>query len=134
MTNEVSKALHYEQSRLQSEILTFLENSQLVSHQKLSSYLKQIEQCYWIELLRENLCLELEKSVNSLELIDTSLANIEMGCYGICADCDNPIEEKELKKTPSIQRCINCELANRAKILLKLQAFKAVQWKVSSAY
>lgn len=130
----MSLRLLNEQERIQSEIIMFLEHSKLVSHQKLSNYLKQIEPYYWVELLRENLCLELEKSVNSLELIDTSLANIEMGCYGICGDCDNPIEEKELKKTPSIQRCINCELANRAKILLKLQAFKTTQWKVLSAY
>lgn len=132
MSNEILKTLLYEQSRLQSEIITFLESSQLVSHQKLSYDLQQVEQYYWIDLLRENLCLELEKPVNSLELIDTSLANIEIGFYGICSDCDNPIEAKVLENVPSIQRCTNCEVTNKAKVFLQFQALKPVQPKLSN--
>ncbi len=47
-----------------------------------------------------------------LRNIDGALRRIESGDYGLCQDCDEPIDPKRLEFDPTALRCIDC--ANRA--------------------
>lgn len=38
-----------------------------------------------------------------------ALSRIEQGKYGICADCDKPIENERLVLQPVATRCISCQ-------------------------
>jgi len=43
--------------------------------------------------------------------IESALARIENGTFGICEDCQEPIEEKRLKARPVTTLCISCKEA-----------------------
>jgi DnaK suppressor protein len=45
----------------------------------------------------------------TLRHIAAALRRIEDGCYGLCADCDQPIASKRLEFDPTALRCIDCE-------------------------
>lgn len=47
--------------------------------------------------------------ISKIKKIDAALTNIEIGIYGICADCEENIEIAELKLNPTQQRCPLCE-------------------------
>ncbi|MCM2679829.1 TraR/DksA family transcriptional regulator [Echinimonas agarilytica] len=44
----------------------------------------------------------------TLQAIDASLCQIEIGLYGFCADCEQAIEAELLKRDPTTQRCKRC--------------------------
>jgi len=46
---------------------------------------------------------------SKIKNIDAALTNIEIGIYGICADCEENIEIAQLKLNPAQQRCSLCD-------------------------
>lgn len=44
-----------------------------------------------------------------LRKIEAALRRIESGDYGLCQDCDEPIDPKRLEFDPTALRCIECE-------------------------
>lgn len=46
-----------------------------------------------------------------LEEIDNALKQIEVGTYGICERCGNPINPERLKIMPEAKYCISCQTA-----------------------
>lgn len=52
----------------------------------------------------------LDTSIRSeLEQIENTLARMDVGEYGICEVCGNPIAKKRLAALPHATRCIGCE-------------------------
>jgi DnaK suppressor protein len=51
-------------------------------------------------------------------MIDDALEAIEDGDYGLCEECDEPINEKRLRLMPFARFCVRCqsELERRAKM------------------
>lgn len=45
-----------------------------------------------------------------IQNIDAALQGIELGLYGLCSDCEEPLAVEELFKCPTIQRCPACEM------------------------
>ncbi len=45
----------------------------------------------------------------TLKLVDTALAKLHSGDYGICVECERPISPKRLQAIPWASRCIRCE-------------------------
>lgn len=43
-----------------------------------------------------------------LRNIETALIRIDDGSYGLCRDCDQPINPKRLEFDPTALRCIDC--------------------------
>jgi DnaK suppressor protein len=43
-----------------------------------------------------------------LRNIETALNRIDDGTYGLCRDCDEPINPKRLEFDPTALRCIDC--------------------------
>jgi len=44
-----------------------------------------------------------------LRNIEAALKRIDDGDYGVCRDCDEPINPKRLEFDPTALRCIDCE-------------------------
>ena len=40
--------------------------------------------------------------------IDAALRRIEDGSYGLCCDCDEPIDPRRLEFDPTALRCVDC--------------------------
>ena len=46
---------------------------------------------------------------DKIKNIDAALNNIDIGMFGLCSDCEEPIESERLHKNPAVQRCLSCE-------------------------
>ena len=59
-----------------------------------------------------------ERLVRRLQLIEDALDGIENGYYGLCEECEQPINEKRLQLMPFALFCVRCqsELERQAKI------------------
>ncbi len=44
-----------------------------------------------------------------LDQVNAALARIEQGKYGICTDCNKPVENERIVLRPFSTRCINCQ-------------------------
>lgn len=50
-----------------------------------------------------------ERRVMMLRNIEAALRRLDEGSYGLCPDCDEPINPKRLEFDPTALRCIGCE-------------------------
>ena len=46
--------------------------------------------------------------LETLRRVELALARLERGEYGLCVDCDEPINPKRLEVDPAAERCIGC--------------------------
>lgn len=53
-----------------------------------------------------------ENHMEQLAQIETALAAIDAGTYGVCVDCELPIAVPRLKAVPFATRCIACANAH----------------------
>jgi DnaK suppressor protein len=52
---------------------------------------------------------EVARDMGELREIGEALARLEAGCYGLCKDCDEPIDERRLAAEPFAIRCTACQ-------------------------
>jgi len=52
---------------------------------------------------------ELSRRANELDRIDAALARVDEGSYGVCVDCDEPINPQRLRAYPAAMRCAGCQ-------------------------
>jgi DnaK suppressor protein len=45
----------------------------------------------------------------TLQLIDDALVRLKSGSYGLCASCENEIQQKRLEAVPWTRHCISCQ-------------------------
>jgi DnaK suppressor protein len=58
-----------------------------------------------------------ENEGKMLKMIDEALARLEIGKYGLCVHCEQPIEKQRLQAVPWARHCIACqELQDRGEI------------------
>jgi DnaK suppressor protein len=50
-----------------------------------------------------------ERRAMMLRNIEAALRRLDDGGYGLCRDCDEPINPKRLEFDPTALRCIDCE-------------------------
>jgi RNA polymerase-binding transcription factor DksA len=62
------------------------------------------ERAFGIETLGENSALEAELELELMK-VRAALGRIEVGTYGICTVCKNPIETERLEAVPSAITC-----------------------------
>mgnify|MGYP000529989438 CR=1 FL=1 len=105
---QLEQTLLRERKILQKEVLFFLHQTSLESHKILAERLEQLDKNCWIEILQKAYIEELHPIVKSLDKVEASLSQMEMGLYGLCADCERPIHQDILFRNPSHQRCDSC--------------------------
>jgi DnaK suppressor protein len=58
----------------------------------------------------ETLKLSLQDNrIDEYRKIEKALSRIEVGGYGLCIDCDEPIANKRLMANPHASRCLACQ-------------------------
>ncbi|WP_094751945.1 TraR/DksA family transcriptional regulator [Psychromonas sp. CD1] len=50
----------------------------------------------------------LKDKIKTIKNIDAALSNLNIGMFGLCADCEESIELERLKKDATLQRCQCC--------------------------
>ena len=63
----------------------------------------------WPDYLEQHFLLHHEPKLNRLVQLEAAIAQFEIGQYGFCADCEEPIELERLMEDPAVQRCSKCE-------------------------
>lgn len=61
------------------------------------------------DLLADVDLAEITRDVAELREIEAALTRIATGVFGICVDCQEPIEAARLQNLPSAQRCLGCQ-------------------------
>lgn len=56
---------------------------------------------------------KVEQSVARLKRIDAALCQMDLGIYGLCSDCEEPLAIEQLEQDPTLQRCPRCETRYR---------------------
>ena len=51
----------------------------------------------------------LNRSAAALHEIDSALARLDAGDYGLCVDCEEPIDVRRLQAHPAALRCARCQ-------------------------
>lgn len=62
----------------------------------------------WPDFLEKHFLLNHEPKLNRLVQLEAALAQFEIGQYGYCANCEEPIELERLDADPAAQRCKRC--------------------------
>lgn len=63
------------------------------------------------DLLEDLEIVALDRHVHRVRLIETALAAIDQGRYGLCHVCGEQIGGARLKAEPAAERCIGCQTA-----------------------
>jgi len=63
---------------------------------------------------KEQLFSLCERDLQLLNLVENALGKIEKGSYGLCEQCEEPINEKRLKAVPWVRFCIDCQTKDEA--------------------
>ncbi|MCE9684914.1 TraR/DksA C4-type zinc finger protein [Shewanella sp. AS16] len=97
----IEQALSSLDSRLRQELASLLqlqEQSSELTHKTLSEL---IELLLTLQLSHHDLYARLAR-------LDAALCQLELGLYGLCADCEAEIEAERLGADPTEQRCERC--------------------------
>lgn len=60
-------------------------------------------------LLRELDEAEIGRDLNELRAVGAALRRIRVGRYGLCVDCERPIDFEHLQAQPAAARCMECQ-------------------------
>ena len=72
------------------------------------------EKAHSVTSYQEEKAIEQNLELRLKELKET-LRKIDEGSYGVCTDCNQPIEVKRIQATPTVSQCLNC--AKRASLV-----------------
>jgi DnaK suppressor protein len=59
------------------------------------------------------------------ERMDAALSRIEVGTFGTCMDCDDPIRERRMVAQPWSERCTVCEERHELSVMNDATEFRA---------
>lgn len=77
---------------------------------------QKVERCERDQLVDLTSRLDLpgvEHSVARLKRLDAALCQMDLGLYGFCSDCEDPLLPEQLEQDPTLQRCPRCEARYR---------------------
>jgi DnaK suppressor protein len=58
---------------------------------------------------KEQLYSLCERDRQALTMVEEALGKIRTNSYGLCEECEEPINEKRLEALPWVKLCINCQ-------------------------
>lgn len=73
---------------------------------------EKLDRCERDQLVELTCRLDLpkvEQRVARLKQIDAALCQMDLGLYGLCSDCEEPLSSEQLEQDPTQQRCPRCE-------------------------
>lgn len=79
---------------------------------KRDDWAEKVAQCERDQLVDVTSRFKLPKGdlcVTRLKRIDAALCQMDLGLYGLCSDCEEPLAIARLEQDPTLQRCPRCE-------------------------
>ena len=95
--------------QLRADISYILQNSTHTSHHLVASQLQKLCNDKFLDLLLKIELPLIAHKTDKIKNIDAALNNLDIGMFGSCSDCEEPIEAERLNENPTIQRCLSCE-------------------------
>ncbi|SIQ12383.1 transcriptional regulator, TraR/DksA family [Aeromonas sp. RU39B] len=96
--------------RLRADLVARLAAAQLIESGRTPAE-SDVEQL--VQLARRVLPAQFEPQLAQLIHVDAALCQMELGLYGLCSDCEEPLELAALENDPATQRCPRCETRYR---------------------
>jgi DnaK suppressor protein len=94
----------------QAELAQVLRRREGIAIEKAADALDEVQYAAERELAIRNL----DRESNMMRLVRLALRRIEEGTYGVCINCDEPINPRRLQAVPWAPYCIRCqELADQ---------------------
>lgn len=107
--NEIRLQLLKQQEDLKQQIYSELQQQDSPHNCQLLHQLRHASEQNWPEIMRDQVSWQVAMLVKTMESIQASLSQLDLNLYGICCDCEQPIEPDRLRHTPTTQRCLACE-------------------------
>lgn len=111
----VTETLDFEQqvahllTQVREEILNRLRYSSVSDEHLIYSKLIDHPEADWVAYLSERTGPNYKPLVDKLERLEAAQCQFDLGLFGFCSDCEEPIEEQLLKHDVTAQRCKHCE-------------------------
>jgi DnaK suppressor protein len=96
-------------AQLRAEIQHTLERSSDETHVKIAEQVRDTEDDSFSNLVVDLNLAEIDRDADELRRIDTALARISEGSYGVCETCGQEIPEARLQAEPTALRCVQCQ-------------------------
>ena len=96
-------------AQLRDEIRHTLERSSDETHVRIAEQVRDTEDDSFSNLVVDLNLAEIDRDADELRRIDTALARISDGNYGLCETCGQEIPEARLQAEPTALRCVQCQ-------------------------
>nr|BAL55717.1 transcriptional regulator, TraR/DksA family [uncultured Gammaproteobacteria bacterium] len=107
--NEFKRLLKERYRALREEIRAELLRSDEEQYLELAGRVHDVEEQAMADLLVDLNLASIDRHIQEIRDIDAALIRIAEGSYGICSDCERPIEIERLKAYPTAKRCRACQ-------------------------
>ncbi|GGA69995.1 hypothetical protein GCM10011369_09610 [Neiella marina] len=107
------KTLESEHQLLIADLAMALTSIETETSRNVLANLKALSCDELVELLADEECPEINRTLKRLRAVDASLCQTELGLYGFCADCEKAIELDMLQRDATQQRCYACDQIHR---------------------
>lgn len=108
-TLTMKSRLHERAAHLRGEIQRTLERSNDETHVRIAEQARDSEDDSFSNLIVDLNLAEIDRDADELRRIDTALARLSEGSYGLCEDCGQRIPQARLEAEPTALRCIRCQ-------------------------
>jgi RNA polymerase-binding protein DksA len=108
-TTAMKSRLHERAAQLRGEIQHTLERSSDETHVRIAEQARDTEDDSFSNLIVDLNLAEVDRDASELRRIDTALARLSEGSYGLCEDCGQRIPEARLEAEPTALRCVQCQ-------------------------
>ncbi|MFY8272654.1 TraR/DksA C4-type zinc finger protein [Pseudoalteromonas sp. SSDWG2] len=96
-------------AQVREELLNRLRYSNVVHDNKLFALLNEHPESDWVAHLRDYSGPNYKELVDKLERLEATQCQFDLGLFGFCSDCEEPIEDTRLEHDVTVQRCQHCE-------------------------
>ncbi len=90
---------------LQTELQQRLDRTQSEERHEVEEREDTTAQLWKASEIRDGLN---DEAVSELRDVNRALARLDAGDYGICTNCDEPIDPRRLKALPYVELCVSC--------------------------
>jgi DnaK suppressor protein len=108
-TTAMKSRLRERAAQLRGEIQHTLERSSDETHVRIAEQARDTEDDSFSNLIVDLNLAEIDRDADELRRIDTALARLSEGSYGLCEDCGQPIPAARLQAEPTALRCVQCQ-------------------------
>jgi DnaK suppressor protein len=108
-TSHMKSRLRQRAAQLRGEIQRTLERSSDETHVRIAEEARDTEDDSFSNLIVDLNLSEIDRDADELRRIDTALARLSQGSYGICESCGQKIPEARLEAEPTALRCVRCQ-------------------------